>query len=372
MGRITSEEFMASGGSGGGLFLKLKDEGSTHGVIHPDGGLCLRDRHGMFAYNEVEDGKTDVKRVNFNCAKKGCPICLLKEFMKKVIQDDKGMADEIVLSGGSGSKAIESTVNELTGEGHWQRNMPKIREGVILGWVSIDKFDKEKPVKLLDGTTGLKIDLQNMLKRETKYHGDKGDFQKHPYPIICEHDPDAKDNKDVYTATRASDEMAIIPEHVREVLDTPLSEYKIDVQKYGEPGDPEKMMDALGKAWVSDAVSFDDFAEYVASQGKSSSGGCGRGRRVEPDKKKEESSGGSVNCEQCGATVKAGVKFCGNCGGPMDVGKSDDGTVYCPECKENVKRNRKSRCPECSMLLDGTQAVGDEGPPSISDDDVPF
>ena len=364
MGRVTSEEFMRSGGSGGGTFLKLKEVKTTHGVIHTDGGLCLRDRHGMFAYNEVEGGKTEVKRINFNCAgKDSCPICLLRDWMGKVVQNDKGVADETVLSGGSGSKAIESTVNELTGNGHWQRDMTKIREGVILAWVPIDSFDREKPVKLLDGTTGLRIDLQKILKREMKNHGDAGDFQKRAYPIVCEYDPDAKDNKDVYTAYRATEEMANIPENVREVLDKPLSEYKIDVMKYAKPGNPEEMMKALGKAWVSDSVTFDDFAAYVESQGKPSSGGRGRGRRVESDKK-EESSGGSVNCEQCGATVKVGVKFCGNCGGPMDVAKSDDGLVYCPECKEDVKPNKKERCPECSAMLNG--------PPPISDDDVPF
>ena len=54
--------------------------------------------------------------------------------------------------------------------------------------------------------------------------------------------------------------------------------------------------------------------------------------------------GATVACSKCGAQMKAGAKFCPECGTPAG------GVSQCPKCKASVKAGAKF-CPECGAAL---------------------
>ena len=53
-------------------------------------------------------------------------------------------------------------------------------------------------------------------------------------------------------------------------------------------------------------------------------------------------AGETVKCAKCGADIPAGSKFCPECGGPVNV--------TCPKCKATVKAGMKF-CPECGAKI---------------------
>lgn len=67
-----------------------------------------------------------------------------------------------------------------------------------------------------------------------------------------------------------------------------------------------------------------------------------------PKVKKAENTS---KCPKCGATVKAGAKFCPECGNKMEEEK-----MTCPECGAKVSPKAKF-CPECGKKLEAKKAV---------------
>ena len=57
-----------------------------------------------------------------------------------------------------------------------------------------------------------------------------------------------------------------------------------------------------------------------------------------------EAKTNTVKCTKCGADVKAGSKFCPECGNKMAESR------FCPECGAKVGANAKF-CPECGKKL---------------------
>ncbi len=59
-----------------------------------------------------------------------------------------------------------------------------------------------------------------------------------------------------------------------------------------------------------------------------------------------------ATCEQCGASVGAGQRFCSKCGAPI-------GSGACPACGKNVRAGDLF-CPSCGSRLEACTEPGDE------------
>jgi hypothetical protein len=62
----------------------------------------------------------------------------------------------------------------------------------------------------------------------------------------------------------------------------------------------------------------------------------------------------TISCPKCGKPLRPGVKFCGNCGSPVQAGpqaQTDAATILCPHCNSPVRSGAKF-CNVCGKALD--------------------
>jgi membrane protease subunit (stomatin/prohibitin family) len=76
----------------------------------------------------------------------------------------------------------------------------------------------------------------------------------------------------------------------------------------------------------------------VGGQMANAFGGIGGGQQ------QQQAPGATVNCPTCGKPNAAGIKFCGECGGKMEVAPA--ATVACVKCGASLREGAKF-CNEC-------------------------
>ena len=138
----------------------------------------------------------------------------------------------------------------------------------------------------------------------------------------------------------------------------------IIIRNFKLPEAVEKAMDKRTTLGVFDGK-MNDYAQYESVQAMRDAAknpgmggmfgaagiGLGMGARVGNQfaQNLDEASAQKVKCTKCGASVKAGMKFCPECGAKMGVGA----TVKCAKCGAEVPEGSKF-CPECGQPMSVT------------------
>ena len=138
----------------------------------------------------------------------------------------------------------------------------------------------------------------------------------------------------------------------------------IIIRNFKLPEAVEKAMDKRTTLGVFDGK-MNDYAQYESVQAMRDAAknpgmggmfgaagiGLGMGARVGNQfaQNLDEASAQKVKCAKCGASVKAGMKFCPECGAKMGVGA----TVKCAKCGAEVPEGSKF-CPECGQPMSVT------------------
>jgi len=398
MPRMTDKQFMEEKRtSGGGNFLSLKKEGQLIGWIHPKIGFYIRSVHPTLSWNE-NDEKGSIKYRGFNCGGEACPLCVLKEWAKEMIESDSSCADDIVLSSKKGKKETDLSMSDLAGEGDWTTKITDAKKEYAICWIPYDEIDSEKPYKILEIKYGLFFDIKKIIDSKISDEGEQdGNPLKTPWAMKLVYDKDAKNPNDYYSAFPVSERKFPYNDEVKDVLDAEPSSDDIDLDRLTEDSYYGDQFEALNLAWYEDApYSFADFQKYfegevdrkilieaderrderATSKKKEKKGVEKKTKSTSKNKKrnsKKEDKTENRTCDECGEDVDDGVKFCPSCGSSVRGAKTASdkkptpkkGMVHCEECDEFVKPTKHGRCTKCGMLLDMNTS-------SVLDEDVPL
>jgi hypothetical protein len=269
MGYGTQEFMNRAKSSGFGKMADWKDDGKTIGWIHKDG-FRERKMHNMLARTfKDKTGNKVVGQKMFVCPGKNCPLCTLVDWAKEEAEGLDEDKDFTVLyrtvkarDKKDQDRRIKYSVRELAGMGDWKRKMAASRE-FLFGWVRRDKRNSDQPVEVMQAGVGLSTAIQRMIKNQIDDYGEqKGDPLVRPYAIKITYDKDAQPAQK-FGAERVGEDLAPVDEEVKEILNTPMSDYGVDLDRMVKADSRSEILAAIELCWDDDCpVSFEDFAKY--------------------------------------------------------------------------------------------------------------
>lgn len=388
MPKVSMDEFMNrsySSGSFGNTITPLKKfgDGETVGWLHSDG-VYERVVHGSLAAPK-EDPQADKADYLFeNCGGPACPLCALKEFAVRAI-DDGHPTEETILSGGRAAKSdFDYTLLDVAcGTKDNRRHVTGTRTMVVFPWISHSP-KSENLVTVLEGPApALGGGIRDVIRTRKKHKGDeRGDPTIHPWPMELVYDEaEGKKNKTKYYRVQPldADDAAMTEEQEAAFRADLVEEFGINMEDLTGPGDCDKIMDFIHRAWVcrDKGLTFGDFvdfyekraakfkpaakpAEKPAAKGKPASKPAARGKPSDADE--------PAKCTGCGEPLDDGAKFCPACGektggakrADADEPADEQGDVpdtKCPHCKKMVIPTDKGRCPECAKRINDQSVV---------------
>jgi hypothetical protein len=324
-----------------------------------------------------------------NCGAAGCPICALREWAGRRLEDNC-RPDAKILSGGSkANDTFTYTLAELAGaSSERMRDPTKITTMTVLPWISHKPARKpDKPVIALEGPKpSFGREIRDLIAERKKTKGDeRGDPLRNPWPMRLEYDGQQgvkkKDPGAYYKAYRLDDDDAPFGDAERTIFDTKLSELDVDMEALTAPGDCGVILDFLRQAWCSEHedLEFADFQRFYEKRvggfskaepkDKAEPKGKGKGKQEPKDDEDRQAApegGGdapmctNADCPKKGKALAEGTKFCPACGEKTQVPDVPD--TKCPNKKcekygKLVLPNKQGRCPECGKYLFGDPGV---------------
>jgi hypothetical protein len=296
-----TKDFINKVKSGGG-FGKMddwKEKGKTIGWIHKDG-FRERHTHNMMVH-KVKDKNGEVKYFQkmFICPGNSCPLCALVEWAK---QEAEGMDEDKDFSvinrtvnnkDKKGSdRTIAYTMRELAGMGDWKHKMGASPE-FLFGWVRRDNRSAEDPVKIMQATPGLATAIKRVIQGQIEDRGERrGDPLVSPYAIKFTYSKDAVPAQK-FGAERVDSDIAPLEDEVLEILNTPMTEFDIDLDKMVKPNSGAEIMASIAYCWDEDCPKefgqFEQFYDSVAGGEAEERGGrTEREKRVDKAQDRRE------------------------------------------------------------------------------------
>ncbi len=350
-------------------------------------GFYERFKHATLAWN-ADDDKGSLRYRGFNCGGEVCPLCVLKDWAKKMIEADPLIRNDIVLSAEKkGKDDIDLSMGDLAGEGDWRTKVTDTKKEYAVCWVPHEDIESDAPYKVLDMVPGLFFSIQEIIKSRIEDEGEEnGNPLMSPWAMKLVYDKDAKNPTDYYKATPVAERSYPYDETVGEVLETEPPKDDIDLDRLTAESYYGDQLEALGLAWYKHAPhSFDEFVEFfedgadknamkaadelkdsqksnkdVKKGAKKSTKSKNAKKSIlknakSGNRKKDDEDPDERTCDECGEVV-GDSKFCPGCGSSVRRSKvkneSNKEEVICEDCGRRVVPTKRGRCPKCGMTLD--------------------
>jgi len=269
-----TKDFMSKVKSGGafGKMSDWKEKGKTIGWIHKEG-FRERRTHNMMVH-KVKDKNGEVKYFQkmFICPGGACPLCALVEWAKQEaagLDEDKDFSviNRVVKSKDKkgSDRTISYSMRELAGFGDWKHKMGASPE-FLFGWVTRDDRNDENPVVVMQATPGLATAIKRVIQGQIEDRGERrGDPLVSPYALKFIYAKDATPAQK-FNAERVDSDIAPLEEDVKDILETPLVDLDVDLDKMVQPNKPEEIMASIRYCWDEDCLIFwDEFEQFYNS-----------------------------------------------------------------------------------------------------------
>lgn len=374
MPKMSMQEFMQRNYSTGNfnniIPLKKFGDGETTGWFH-QAGLYERVVHGSIAAPKDDDDADKADYLFENCGGAACPLCVLKEWAVRAI-DDGQPSENVILSGGPKAKtSFDYTLLELSGAcSDTMRKVTDTRTLVVFPWISSTPARQaDKPIVVLEGPApSFGGRIRDAIKAKQKRRGqERGDPTINPWPLELVFDEVAgkKRGADYYKVNPVDESDLEMDADARALFEADLTEHNINMDELTGAGDCDAIMDFLQRAWkcTDEGCTFDDFRGFYDKRvakfnGKPASKPetAGKAKPVagkgKPAASKPKQTG--TVCKTCDEPLDDGAKFCKACGEKVVAASADADDVpdtKCPHCKAMVIPTSSGRCPECGKKI---------------------
>jgi hypothetical protein len=372
------------------FFVKEDDDGEALVRVFSDNLNCWEEERVLKRQYKYDNGKREIPPV-------ACPLCLLIEAVKKLIDDEKigwtaplfrfigdDPKESVVIHAGGfigeyndDCDEKEKTVLKKAGislSTAWKENC-RAKMSYVFYVVDADHVDKGVQVAIETGLLGDKV--KDVISDAVESLGeDKGDFRKHPYAIQWKHLPDETLPNKKYKATRL--ERVLLTPEIEKLIRGDKPDYKNVVKPFSRSEIRARLEKACDKA-VREIIPWDDVFERVRpndGDGDDVAKDAGE-TRVSPDRQRAPEVG------QVAATEDDEVVACddgagGGCGKAMSL--SDPKCPHCGLVYEVEAKEPEPPPPPKPVIRSRSEAKAQASKPTKptkyekqgNEDDIPF
>lgn len=388
------------------FFVKEDDGGEALVRVFSDNLNCWEEERVLKRQYKYDNGKREIPPVV-------CPLCLLIEAVKKLIDDEKlewttplfrflgdDPKESVVIHAGGfigeyndDCDEKEKTALKKAGislRDAWKENA-RAKMSYVFYVVDADHVDKGVQVAIETGLLGDKV--KDVISDAVESLGeDKGDFRKHPYAIQWKHLPDETLPNKKYKATRL--ERVLLTPEIEKFIRGDKPDYKNVVKPFSR-NEIRARLEKACVASVREIIPWDDVFERARPKDDDDVAKDAGETRVSPDRQRapevghRDTSRSPLGVPQVAATEDDEIVACddgagGGCGKAMRLSDSKCphcGLVYEVEAKEpeppappklaiRSRSEAKAQASKASKASEPTKH--EKGEDGLGEDELPF